>query len=893
MVLGLLKKTKKEETWSVILNPLRDDIQKRSAAQKIQIFFSVSQSEAKDLIANTPIILIDKLDQETAGKIREVFLHAGLEVVLTNEPLVKRKCFRAVWPQEPSAQQILKQGSLRGSSLLQKSNKSKAAQDEVSSLNRSFSSDPSTPSQQQQPQVQKGFPKRSNFTPNTSKIESLKQPEKQVNQTNNNNELLRKNKAELDDLRKKEQDLRKENKDVSNELDKAKITLNQAQDKASKIDAEKKKVQDLLLDSQKENEELRKTKKEAEKLEKQLSDYRSQREQFEGTKIEYELFVRELQEEKNKLEFRVRNMNKDLAQKEKQIQDISSQASQSSEDSQSIRKQLTEKTEELNSQKDVARRLELELQNTKKQTDENNQQAQFSIKNINKSLANQEQQNEQLTRKNQELQNSLNALNDEAQNEKVEFTKSLKDRENQVQEFSAKCDGLTQEKEVGEKTFLGQLKAKDILITDQNRKLEQFEAFKKDVEAQCSSLESELNILKSQISEKTSLIQQQSEKINQGNISYQDLHGRYKKIEEELESKRVQYDETKKELEFTAERYDVEKKSWDKRSIETTEEITQLRAALEKKSGDFERLSQNFNELKVKASQEEERANQSSQRWEKDLKEWSELREFLEEKVTFLTKELSVATENLNRTTNESRLQKEKIESLNSQYSQKATVAESLERQLSETKNILSQLKLDFDTQTTEYTQTQDRLQRSQASFEQACNKISALEAENEDLKRLNADLGEQAKRIPEIEAVSKRFESQFEVAQRQIKEIYLQKEQQEIVDKRLKLQNDLKSKEDKLKDLVKKQSGLEQELFTRQEAIKEILDTQEQIEKDMIKGKQALKYIIEMTKLKEKTRTTKVSSAQEQPIVEEVDEVEEEPMQDNFINKEVSSPQE
>ncbi|MBI4970457.1 MAG: hypothetical protein HZC17_01250, partial [Candidatus Omnitrophica bacterium] len=115
MWLKNLNKSVSADSWSVILNPLQEEVKKRTAAQQLQIFFSVSLEEARELIENTPIILLDSISVDSAEKIKDVFIASGLDVVITSETLVKRKCFRTVWPKEPTLDQIIRQGALRSS----------------------------------------------------------------------------------------------------------------------------------------------------------------------------------------------------------------------------------------------------------------------------------------------------------------------------------------------------------------------------------------------------------------------------------------------------------------------------------------------------------------------------------------------------------------------------------------------------------------------------------------------------------------------------------------------------------------------------------------------------------------------------------------------------------
>lgn len=95
-------KTRSEDAnWSVVLNPLRSELDRNRVAQKISDLFHLSFEEARELVQNTPIILLDELTAPVASRLKDVFEEVRAEVNLTNDPLAKRRCFRAVWPETP------------------------------------------------------------------------------------------------------------------------------------------------------------------------------------------------------------------------------------------------------------------------------------------------------------------------------------------------------------------------------------------------------------------------------------------------------------------------------------------------------------------------------------------------------------------------------------------------------------------------------------------------------------------------------------------------------------------------------------------------------------------------------------------------------------------------
>lgn len=102
MLLGNKRSQGDERNWSVVLSPIRSEIDKKKISQKISEVFSLSSEEASDLVANTPIILLDHLSRPIAMKVKEFFRSTGAEILLTNDIFLKRKCYRTVWPEPPS-----------------------------------------------------------------------------------------------------------------------------------------------------------------------------------------------------------------------------------------------------------------------------------------------------------------------------------------------------------------------------------------------------------------------------------------------------------------------------------------------------------------------------------------------------------------------------------------------------------------------------------------------------------------------------------------------------------------------------------------------------------------------------------------------------------------------
>lgn len=102
MLIGQKKPQNFEQNWFVVLNSTTNEIDKRKVAQKISEVFVLSFDEARDLVSNTPIILLDNLTKSIAVKLRDYFRPLGANMTLSNDSLYKRKCYRTIWPHQPN-----------------------------------------------------------------------------------------------------------------------------------------------------------------------------------------------------------------------------------------------------------------------------------------------------------------------------------------------------------------------------------------------------------------------------------------------------------------------------------------------------------------------------------------------------------------------------------------------------------------------------------------------------------------------------------------------------------------------------------------------------------------------------------------------------------------------
>jgi len=111
MLLGKKPKYSVESEWAVVLDRAINDFSKNRAVEKLTELFPLSTDEAKDLVDNTPLILFDRLPFDVAEKIKVQFSQVSVDCSLTNDTFTKRKCFRAIWPEQPDLGRFLQDSS--------------------------------------------------------------------------------------------------------------------------------------------------------------------------------------------------------------------------------------------------------------------------------------------------------------------------------------------------------------------------------------------------------------------------------------------------------------------------------------------------------------------------------------------------------------------------------------------------------------------------------------------------------------------------------------------------------------------------------------------------------------------------------------------------------------
>ncbi|MFH0984022.1 MAG: hypothetical protein V1882_00645 [Candidatus Omnitrophota bacterium] len=102
MLTGTKKVQPGGQDWFVVLNPLKSELERNKIAREIAKAFRLPEDEAFDLVQNTPIILMDNLLYATALQLKQHFRNSQADIVVSSDGLLKRRCYRTVWPTPPS-----------------------------------------------------------------------------------------------------------------------------------------------------------------------------------------------------------------------------------------------------------------------------------------------------------------------------------------------------------------------------------------------------------------------------------------------------------------------------------------------------------------------------------------------------------------------------------------------------------------------------------------------------------------------------------------------------------------------------------------------------------------------------------------------------------------------
>lgn len=95
------KKKKQDGNWALILNPVQSEIEKADLTQKLIEIVSFSMDEAAQLVDLTPLVLFDGVDVGKANDLKKYFEKQNIDVIISNDAALKKKCHKTIWPEPP------------------------------------------------------------------------------------------------------------------------------------------------------------------------------------------------------------------------------------------------------------------------------------------------------------------------------------------------------------------------------------------------------------------------------------------------------------------------------------------------------------------------------------------------------------------------------------------------------------------------------------------------------------------------------------------------------------------------------------------------------------------------------------------------------------------------
>jgi hypothetical protein len=126
-----------------------------------------------------------------------------------------------------------------------------------------------------------------------------------------------------------------------------------------------------------------------------------------------------------------------------------------------------------------------------------------------------------------------------------------------------------------------------------------------------------------------------------------------------------------------------------------------------------------------------------------------------------------------------------------------------------------------------------------------------------ENQKRLEEEFSQfttqQNAEVRRLRELNQELETQLESAQRQARDLLLRVEQQDLIEKRTRLANDLSSKEARLRELALESERLRQEIQDRELRAQSLGSEQAGLEREILEIKQAQRHLLEQSKMKEK----------------------------------------
>ena len=333
MLSGNKKIQQNGQDWFVVLNPLKSELERNRVAKEIAKAFCLSVDEAFDLVANTPIILVDNLLYATSLQVKEYFRNTQADILVSNDSLLKRRCYRTVWPVPPSLSFLHQMGSKCNT---QKTEEEKLGQDEAIQEIRSWvQTESSSQERGEKTPGKNGFPNSRHF------------------------------RSILEEEREK---LLKENVSLKETMNQLRKALEKTQAEAAEKEQAFQISETSRNQKEKEAEELRQTTGHAEeKYDLLREEFRQTRQYFEdklaGQDQKSEEFLRQIEE---------RDLtNKELLQEKQALQKsfhaAKSEAQRAKDEQEQVRRewesQAAQFTREIENQKKMVTELNAKIQN--------------------------------------------------------------------------------------------------------------------------------------------------------------------------------------------------------------------------------------------------------------------------------------------------------------------------------------------------------------------------------------------------------------------------------------------------------------------------------------------------------------------------------------------------
>lgn len=797
MLLGNKKSQENELNWCLVLNPLQSEIDKRKIARKISEIFSLSMEESLDLVANTPIILLDNLSRPIATKIKEYFRITGAELFLTNDIFIKRKCYRTVWPEPPNLSFLDKMESTTRTTQEQQI---LLGPDEALKEMRSFGGKNGGSSETGAFKI-----------PQESSSLEVARLKKEIDLWRQKYEGQMQEMQRLQKMASGAERAGVNADSLEKDVQKQKALLSKSEEKYESVKEEYREAR-LLFD-----EKITTASKEAQQWKERAEESIQRLRSIEQIKQDLERAIGQKMEEiaqwhtkHNQLSEKIQTLEASIKEEKSRsahIQDSQRGANENQSANALFEEKLRQAGTDLENWKNRAETAEKKTESLSREKEFLNQELNRQVTEINhwrekhreltgrfdllkSNQGDQKQIEEKFTQKYSELEATIKTLEHslkEAREKNVLLEKEIRDENENLQEQLKKAIRHTAEWESQAK----ELSANAQLLSQEKTFLEEkFDRQEKEVQGWQDKVKG--------LTEQLAQHEQQVRELERGRAQFEEVIGqereRFQRLQEAYHEEKSRFEEKNRHLALETEtsRLHIGELS------RTLESVTQQRNELEKTSA---MLAQQFQELREKQKKQEQ--------------------DFLEKESLFESRVASARHELA-----DLKLRTEELNEKN----------RTLEK---------NQIRLIQELETR--SQKVQEVETRSADLEKAFRELHQSHESLEKMLQVN---------LKHLESREKELES----ARRQIRELHAQIEQREAVQRRTQLANILTEKEAALKNLVREQERVEAEIREREESMRKILAEQEKVEKEIIEGKQAQRHYLEQSKKdKEKDKNLRI----------------------------------